>query len=347
MNDGGLDDGRVGADAAGGPDEAATPYARLGPETVLAAVESAGYACDGHLLALNSYENRVYQVGLEDAPPLVVKFYRPGRWSSAQILEEHRYTLELAEREIPVVAPLADGEGRTLLRHDPFRFALYPRRSGRAPDLEDPGQLEQFGRFLGRIHAYGAVRPFEHRPELSVEHFGVESYRYLLEHGFIPRGLEAAYRTLAEDLIVRVRACYERAGAPARLRLHGDCHPGNILWTDDGPHIVDFDDARTGPAVQDLWMFLSGDRAFMNARLADLLEGYTQFQSFDPRELHLIEALRTLRMLHYAAWIARRWDDPAFPRAFPWFAGGRYWDEHILSLREQAALMDEAPLVWS
>ncbi|HEB80529.1 MAG TPA: serine/threonine protein kinase, partial [Chromatiales bacterium] len=313
MSDGGLDDGRAGADAAGGPDEAATPYARLGPETVLAAVESAGHSCDGHLLALNSYENRVYQVGLEDAPPLVVKFYRPGRWSDEQILEEHRYTLELAEREIPVVAPLADDEGRTLLCHGPFRFALYPRCGGRAPDLEDPGQLEQCGRFLGRIHAYGAVRPFEHRPELSVEHFGVESYRYLLEHGFIPCGLEAAYRTLAEDLIVRVRACYERAGAPARLRLHGDCHPGNILWTDDGPHIVDFDDARTGPAVQDLWMFLSGDRAFMNARLADLLEGYTQFQSFDPRELHLIEALRTLRMLHYAAWIARRWDDPAFP----------------------------------
>lgn len=335
----------------GGPlgDEegALTPYAQLGPEAVLAAVESAGYTCDGRLLALNSYENRVYQVGLDDAPALVAKFYRPGRWSDAQILEEHGYTVDLAQREIPVVAPIADAHGRTLLHHGPFRFALYPRRGGRAPDLEDPAQLEQLGRFLARIHAYGALRPFEHRPQIDIEHFGVESYRFLLEHGFIPRELETAYRTLAEDLIVRMRACFERAGPVPRLRLHGDCHPGNILWTDDGPHIVDFDDARMGPAVQDLWMFLSGDRTFMTARLADLLEGYTQFHDFDPRELNLVEALRTLRMLHYAAWIARRWGDPAFPRAFPWFAGGRYWEEHILALREQAALMDEPPLVWS
>ncbi|HQU15833.1 MAG: stress response serine/threonine protein kinase YihE [Chromatiales bacterium 21-64-14] len=328
-------------------DDEKTPYAQLGPDQILDAVEGAGYPCDGHLLALNSYENRVYQVGLDGAVPVVVKFYRPGRWSDDAILEEHRFTLELAELEIPVVAPIVDPEGVTLHRHGPFRFALYPRRGGRAPDLEDPGQLEQLGRFVARIHGLGAVQPYRHRPSVDVENFGVESYQYLLESGFIPHDLELAYRSLAEDLIVRIRACYARAGAVARIRLHGDCHPGNILWTDDGPHIVDFDDARTGPAVQDLWMFLSGDRAFMTARLADLMEGYTEFHSFDPRELHLIEALRTLRMLHYAAWIGRRWDDPAFPRAFPWFAGGRYWEEHILSLREQAALMDEPPPVWS
>jgi Ser/Thr protein kinase RdoA (MazF antagonist) len=328
-------------------DDPQTSYQALDPDAVLTAVESLGWHTDGRLLALNSYENRVYQVGIEDAGPVVVKFYRPARWSDAAILEEHAFTLDLAEREIPVVAPLVDSQGRTLHQSGPYRFAVYPRQGGRAPELEDLDHLEQLGRFLGRVHALGEVRPFEHRPTLDIEQFGVQSYGYLLDHGWLPAELELSYRTLAEDLLVRVRACYARAGAVRIIRLHGDCHAGNVLWTDAGPHIVDFDDARMGPAVQDLWMFLSGDRQQMTVGVDALLEGYTQFRDFDPRELNLVEALRTLRMMHYAAWLARRWTDPAFPRAFPWFNDPRYWDEHILALREQAALMDEPPLQWS
>ncbi len=321
-------------------------FRALSPDQILDSVESTGRLCDGRLLALNSYENRVYQVGIEEDAPLVAKFYRPARWSDAAILEEHDFTLELADREVPVVPPLRDPEGRTLLVHGPFRFALYPRRGGRSPELDNSKHLEWMGRFLARLHALGEVRPFEHRPTLSIEDFGQRSREYLLGSGFIPVELETAYATLSADLLQRIQGCFERAGEVRSLRLHGDCHPGNILWTDSGPHIVDLDDARMGPAVQDLWMFLSGDRAYRTARLADVLEGYTRFRDFDPRELHLVEALRTLRMMHYAAWLARRWDDPAFPRAFPWFDDNRYWEGHILELREQAALMDEPPLVW-
>ena len=327
-------------------DNETSAFGQLGPHNILAAVESLGYRCDGRLLALNSYENRVYQIGIEDAAPLVGKFYRPGRWSDEGIQEEHDFSRELSELEIPVVPALADIDGRTLHRYGRFRFALYPRRGRRVLDLESADQLEQMGRFVARIHNAGALRPFLHRPTLRVEHFGVESYQYLLESGFIPADLELPYRSLAEDLIVEIRACFERAGSPVYLRLHGDCHAGNILWSQAGPHLVDLDDARMGPAVQDLWMFLSGDREHMTARLGDVLEGYTQFRDFDARELHLIEPLRTLRMMHYAAWLARRWADPAFPRAFPYFNTQRYWGEHILSLREQAALMSEPPLVW-
>ncbi len=332
------------SDAAGSNE--AQAYGELGPEQILDAVEHLGLRCDGRLLALNSYENRVYQVGLTDESPVVAKFYRPRRWTDDAILEEHAFSEALADLEIPVVPPKRDEEGRTLHRRGPFRYALYPRRGGRAPDLESPEHLEQLGRLLARIHNLGAFQPFSERPTLTVEHFGEESYRYLLERGFIPAELETPYRSLAEDLLLRIRACFERAGGLRHLRLHGDCHPGNILSTDHGFHIVDLDDARMGPSVQDLWMFLSGDRAHMTARLADLLEGYTQFRDFEPRELHLVEALRTLRMMHYAAWLARRWADPAFPRAFPWFNSPRYWEEHILALREQAALMEEPPLVW-
>jgi len=321
-------------------------YAALGPDQILDAVESAGFVCDGHFLALNSYENRVYQVGIEGEAPLVVKFYRPGRWQDDAILEEHAFSHQLADLEIPVVAAMANSQGETLLQHNGFRFALFPRRGGMSPELDNPGTLEQLGRFVARIHNLGAVRPFESRPTLEIESFGIASYQYLLEQGFIPAALKEAYRTLAEDLIVRIRACYQRAGDVEMLRLHGDCHPGNILWRDAGAHIVDLDDARMGPAIQDLWMFLSGDRVYMTARLGDLLAGYTEFRDFNPRELHLLEALRTLRMMHYAAWLARRWDDPAFPMAFPWFNTERYWDEHVLSLREQAAQMDEPVLVW-
>ncbi len=321
-------------------------FAELLPEQILDSVESQGYLCDGHLLALNSYENRVYQIGIEDAPMVVGKFYRPGRWSDEAILEEHVFSRELAELEIPLVPPLLNQAGESLHRFGPFRFSLYPRRGGRAPDLEDADLLEQMGRFIARLHLVGEMRPFEHRPTLSIEEFGENAYRYLLDEGFIPDDLRPAYQSLCEDLILRIRQIWERAGTLDRIRLHGDCHPGNILWTDAGPHIVDLDDARNGPAIQDLWMFLSGDRAHQQARLEDVLVGYTQFREFDSRELHLIEPLRTLRMIHYAAWLARRWQDPAFPRAFSYFNTERYWGEHILALREQAALLDEPPLRW-
>ena len=321
-------------------------FARLDPEQILDAVDSVGYRCDGHLFALNSYENRVYQVGVEGGLPLIAKFYRPQRWTDEAILEEHAFALQLAELEIPVVPPLAAVTGDTLFHHGPFRFALYARHRGGAPDLDNPDHLTQLGRFLGRLHGVGRVRPFHYRPMLDIDRLGKEPSQYLLESGFIPVELESAYRSLTADLLLQIQACYDRAGPVARIRLHGDCHPGNILWGQAGPVIVDLDDACTGPAIQDLWMFLSGNRRDMTAGLADLLDGYTRFQDFDPRELHLIEALRTLRMMHYAAWLARRWQDPAFQLAFPWFNTSRYWDEHILSLREQAALLQEPPLVW-
>lgn len=320
-------------------------FRHLDPDTLLSAVESVGYACDGHALALNSYENRVYQVGVEDGPTIIAKFYRPGRWSDAAIIEEHLFSLELAEAEIPVVAPLAVG-ATTLHRHGPFRFTLYPRRGGRAPEFDRPDHLRQLGRLIARIHNVGATQPFAHRPTLDIEHFGIDAYHYLLAHGFIPAALETAYRSLAEDLIAAIREIFAMVSPVRHLRLHGDCHAGNILWRDEQAHIVDFDDARNGPAIQDLWMFLSGDGAYMNERVRDLLDAYTEFRAFDARELHLIEPLRTLRMMHFSAWIARRWDDPAFPRAFPAFAGARYWEDHILALREQAALLNEAPPSW-
>ena len=321
------------------------PYSGLTPDAVLDALASAGFVGDGRLLALNSYENRVYQVWLEDTSldSVVAKFYRPGRWSEAQILEEHAFAAELAEREIPVVAPLS-ASGRTLYRHAGYLFAVYPRRGGRTPELEDPETLEWMGRFIGRIHAVGATRPFTGRPALDIETFGREPRDWLLSSGFVPADLLAAWKSATALALEGVARCYERAGAVRTLRLHGDCHAGNVLWTDDGPHFVDFDDCRTGPAVQDLWMLLSGDRASMTRQLSDVLAGYEDFHEFDPRELQLLEALRTLRLIHYSAWLARRWDDPAFPAAFPWFNTQRYWQDRILEIKEQVSLMDEEPL---
>ena len=320
------------------------PYASLTPDTILDALESAGLRGDGRLLALNSYENRVYLVNLEDAPPVVAKFYRPLRWTDAQIMEEHAFVAELAEREIPAVPPMVSETG-TLHGFKGFRFAVYPKCGGRTPELDDPATLEWMGRFIGRLHAIGAIAPFATRPTLDIATFGDEPRAFLLAHDFVPPDLLEAYRTVSEMALAGVRHSFSRAGDARSLRLHGDCHAGNVLWTLDGPHFVDFDDARMGPAVQDLWMLLSGDRAAMTRQLSDVLAGYEDFHDFDPRELHLIEALRTLRLIHYAAWIARRWDDPAFPAAFPWFNTPRYWQDRILGLREQIAAMDEPPLV--
>lgn len=318
-------------------------YHLLAPDTILTALDYYTLKTDGRLLALNSYENRVYQVGLDDGTSVIAKFYRPGRWSEAAILEEHRFTQELAEAELPVATPLTFN-GKTLLENGGFRFTLYPRLPGRAPELDRSEHLKQFGRPVARIHNIGALQKFEHRPTLSITEFGEEPVQFLLANDWIPPDLRAAYESLSRDLLAGIRDCFARAGTYTSLRLQGDCHPGNVLWHTDGPWLVDFDDARQGPAIQDLWMFLSGDRDYMQARLNELLEGYCSFRDFDPQELNLIEALRSLRMLYHAAWIARRWEDPAFPRAFPWFNSNRFWEEHLLSLREQFALMQEPPL---
>lgn len=321
-------------------------YSDLGPEQILQSLESAGFHCSGHVSALNSYENRVYQIGMEEGGYVVAKFYRPARWSDEIILEEHTFTRELVDYEIPVIAPLATDSGATLFRHGDFRFAVYPRIGGRSPELDDAEHLRQLGHSLARIHNVGAQQPFQHRSEISCEILAVRPRKLLLDGDFIPRDLLDAYLAATDQAISAAEACFERAGSYRRLRLHGDAHLGNVLWQDEAPCFVDFDDARMGPAVQDLWMFLSGDREYMTVKLHDLLEGYTEFRHFDARELHLIEALRALRMIHYSAWLAKRWDDPAFPRAFPWFNTQRYWEEHVLNLKEQIAAMHEPPLQW-
>jgi Ser/Thr protein kinase RdoA (MazF antagonist) len=323
-----------------------TPYGRLDPDTVLQSVESTGLLSDGRMLALNSYENRVYQVGIEESVPVIVKFYRPGRWSDGQILEEHQFSLELAEAEVPLVAP-SEIDGATLHYHAGFRFSLFRRQGGHAPELDDENTLLWLGRFIGRIHAVGRAQPFAHRPALTPGRFGDDSIRTILNGNWLPPHLEISFNSLTEDLMTCVREAYRRAGESTLIRLNGDCHPGNILWR-DGPFFVDLDDCQTGPAIQDLWMLLSGETYEMEQQLSLIMEGYRQFCPFDVRELQLIEALRTLRMLHHAAWIARRWSDPAFPIAFPWFEGPRYWEDLILSLREQLSAMQEpAPaLPW-
>ena len=315
----------------------------LSPDVVLDAVEQLGFFTNGRLLALNSYENRVYQVGIEDDAPLIVKFYRPNRWSDAAILEEHRFVQELVMREIPVVAATTIND-QTLHHSHGFRMALFRQQSGRAPELDHADTREWLGRFIGRIHAVGSLATYQQRPSISIDSFGFSARDFLITHNFIPAELIAPYQSVTNLVLDGIQRCYERAGEVACLRLHGDCHLGNVLWTDKGPHFVDFDDSRMGPAMQDLWMLLSGSRSEMTQQLGDLLAGYEDFCEINPREVHLIEALRSLRLLHYSAWLAQRWEDPAFKAAFPWFNTAHYWQDRILELREQCALMDEAPL---
>jgi Ser/Thr protein kinase RdoA (MazF antagonist) len=323
-------------------------FSNLNPDCVFDALHAHGFHCDGRLLALNSYENRVYQVGLDDAPPLVVKFYRPMRWSDAQIREEHQFVTQLEAAEIPVVPALLDRHGNSLREFSGFRFAVFERQGGRAPELDRAGTLEWIGRFLGRIHAVGARESYQFRPTINQQTYGEASLVYLLQHDFIPTDIMHAYEATARMMLSAVSNAYQLAGHVQDLRLHGDCHMGNVLWTElgahPGPHFVDFDDSRMGPAMQDLWMLLSGSRHEMQEQLCDILIGYEDFHSFNPAELHLIEALRSLRLLHYSAWLAQRWNDPAFKQAFPWFNTQRYWQDRILEMREQIALMDEAPL---
>jgi Ser/Thr protein kinase RdoA (MazF antagonist) len=323
-------------------DDSRTPYYRLGPDQLIRLVESVGLPCDGRLQALNSYENRVYQVGIDDAQPLVIKVYRPGRWTDEQILEEHRFALQLAKAEIPVVPP-RHYDGKTLHFHAGFRFALFERKGGHAPELDMKETRVRLGQLLGRVHAVGSQQAFKLRPELNMKSFGTDAVEALEAGQWLPAHLETAFFSLAKDLLSAIKTLFKHTGQYTRIRLHGDCHPGNILWR-DGPLLVDLDDCRSGPAVQDLWMLLSGEADEMAGQMKDVLEGYTQFWHFDRRELHLVEALRTLRMLHHAAWLAGRWEDPAFPIAFPWFAEPRYWEDLVLGLREQLGRMQEPPM---
>ena len=326
------------------------PYERLTPECILDALDTVGLRGDGRLLSLNSYENRVYLIGLEDGTQCVAKFYRPARWSDEQIREEHRFVASLAATEIPAVPARVASDGESLHHHDGFAFAVFDRKGGRAPELDRSDTRQWLGRFIGRIHALGAAKPYIERPTLDRATFGVEPRDWIVEHRIVPIPLNAAWANVVEEALTAVQACDEAAGASRQLRLHGDCHLGNVLWTEGvdgrigGPHFVDFDDSRMGPALQDLWMLLSGSRPEMTRQLADLLEGYEQFNAFDPRELHRLEALRTLRMIHYSAWLARRWDDPAFPAAFPFFGSERYWQDQIDALREQVVAMEAPPL---
>ena len=338
-----------------------TPYAGLSPDIVLDALDAVGLRGDGRLIQLNSYENRVFQVFLEDGRVLVTKFYRPGRWSDAQILEEHAFANELAAREIPVAAvwPLTIDAasrdaaqvaliGATLAQLatplGTYRFSVSARLAGRAPELEDEGTLEWLGRFIGRMHAVGALMPFEHRERLNVQTFGINERDWLLAQNLIPPDAEAAWQQVTQEALSAAAAAFEHGALPRQIRLHGDCHLGNVLWTNEGPHFVDLDDAVTGPATQDLWMLLSGDRGAMTRQLAAVLDGYEQFMDFDWRELRLVEPLRTLRIIRHSAWIARRWADPAFPIAFPWFESPKYWAEQTTRLRQQIDAMAQPPL---
>jgi Ser/Thr protein kinase RdoA (MazF antagonist) len=345
-----------------------TDYTQLTPDAVINSIESMGYWSDSRILALNSYENRVYQIGIEqeladtksdnnnhtsacppannkDKPaPLIAKFYRPNRWSDQQIIEEHEFTQQLFDLDIPVVPPL-QFEQQTLLNYDGYRFSIYPRRGGHAPDLDNGDHLEIIGRFIGRIHGVSRNQPFKHRPSVTIQSYAIDSRNFLLDSNFIPKDLIPAYETITQDIINHIEAVF--AAMPYKtIGLHGDCHPGNILWRDDRAHFVDFDDARNGPAIQDLWMLLSGDYSQRCIQIADILEGYTDFCDFDQAELNLIEPLRAMRLMHYAAWLARRWEDLAFPHNFPWFNTERYWAEHILSLREQQAILNEPVIRW-
>ena len=320
-----------------------TPYAGLSPDVILDALEAHGFRPTGGLLALNSYENRVYQLELEDESYCVAKFYRPARWSDAQILEEHAFTHELLEHELSVVAPW-ERDGTSLFNHQEFRFAVFPRQGGHAPNIDISADLKILARTLGRLHAVGAVRRFAHRPSISVARLGTESREFLLGHEFVPAELVPAYDAITKQLLEQIVPTFDNVVQQHWARIHGDCHLGNLLWRNDTPHFVDFDDCVNGPAIQDLWMLLSGERSDQERQLSEIMEAYTAFADFDFSSLRLVEPLRTLRMMHHAAWIGRRWHDPAFPRAFPWYNTDKYWSEHILNLREQLALLHEPPL---
>lgn len=320
-----------------------TPYDGLSPDRILDALESAGFEPTGGLLALNSFENRVYQIELENGEFVVAKFYRPGRWTDAAIREEHAFSLEFQEHELPIVAPL-DRDGETLFEHEGFRLAVFPRQGGYPPNLEDPDTFAVLARTLARMHEVGAARPFEHRISLSTARLGHESRAYLLDERWIPLDIETAYASITEHLLEEIDRRLP-ADLPGQ-RIHGDCHMGNVLWRGETPHFVDLDDCQMGPEIQDLWMLLSGEHHERQAQMNKLLDAYLPFHEIRLATLDYIEPLRTLRIMHHAAWIARRWTDPAFPVAFPWFDSERYWSEHVLELREQQAALQEPALAY-
>ncbi|MEN9844786.1 MAG: hypothetical protein RLZZ612_2615 [Pseudomonadota bacterium] len=334
-----------------------TPYACLTPERVLDALDQVGLIPDGRLTALSSYENRVYQCGLDEPhqghSSVVLKFYRPGRWSADQIEEEHRFAHALQAAEVPVVAPLMWQE-QSVHRLGDFYFSVSPYRGGRRPELDNEEVLMWTGRFLARLHTVGEQQGFTARPQLSITHFGHESRDWLAAHEAVAWDVRSRWERTLDQALTLIAKVAPELGADTtyqgHLRLHGDCHPGNILWTpielpQGGPHFVDLDDARMGPAVQDLWMLLpGGSRGDQTYSLSVLIEGYEQYRPFNRRELALIEPLRTLRHIHYSAWLARRWKDPIFPHNFPWFGSSAYWAGQVQQLELQIEAMQEAPL---
>lgn len=314
-------------------------FSGLDPDTILDALETQGIFLQSGLLALNSYENRVYQFQADDNKRYVVKFYRPARWTDAQILEEHSFAQELADSEIPIVAPLALN-GKTLHHHGDYRFTVFPSVGGRQFENDNLDQLEWMGRFIGRIHRVSQAKTFKQRPDIDTQSYLDEPRQILENSTLLPNHLKTAFFAILNPVISAASSAYKATDV---IRLHGDCHPGNILWR-DGPTFVDLDDCRMGPAIQDLWMMLSGDRQQQLLQLDTLIEAYEEFQPFNINQLALIEPLRAMRMVHYMAWLSRRWEDPAFPRAFPWFADDKYWEGQILALKEQLSAMQEAPL---
>jgi Ser/Thr protein kinase RdoA (MazF antagonist) len=317
--------------------DSARPYAGLAPELILDAVAQTGRVPDGRLFALNSFENRVYQVGLEGEAPVIVKFYRPGRWSRDALLEEHAFLAELEAAGLWVLAPLADASGRTLHTDDcGHAFALFRRLGGRAPDLDDPVQITALGRLLARIHAIGGTGRYHARPHLH-RHLDLHAARAdVLAGPLLPAGTRKAWGAAADRLIAAVEDLEAALPAPVAIRLHGDCHAGNVLVREGHTWLVDFDDSVSGPPVQDLWMLLGAAGAEAERRQAGLMEGYLEFTDFDPGEWRRVEALRARRMLHFMAWVTRRWEDPAFPPAFPWYGQAAHWDREVASLCEQA-----------
>ncbi|MEE4244340.1 MAG: serine/threonine protein kinase [Kangiellaceae bacterium] len=322
-------------------------FYNLDPDTILDALDSIGVVAEAALLPLNSYENRVYQCRDRDDNKFVAKFYRPGRWTDEQILEEHQFSLELVDDEIPIVAPSVISN-HTLHKYQSFRFAVFDNRGGRTPNLDDEETLVWLGRFIARIHNVGEKQSFKHRFTISPESYAVESYQFLVEHSFVPDNLRESMDSVCLPLIELVQSRYSRFSDIEHLRIHGDCHPSNIMWTETGPHFVDLDDSRNGPAVQDLWMLITGHETEQIQQRNKLLEGYEEFREFDDRELYLIEPLRAMRMLHYCAWLANRWDDPSFKHNFPWFNTQRYWEEQLLNLKEQLAVVqhESLPTHW-
>lgn len=316
-------------------------FSLLTPDLIIDGIESAGFEVASGLLALNSYENRVYQFNDFENQRFVTKFYRPQRWHKATIIEEHQFALELAEHELPVVAPLIMDQ-QTLFEHAGYYFAVFPCRGGRIFEVDNLEQLEWMGRFLGRIHAISASKKFQHRITLSTDIMLTQAHNIIVDSGFVPSHLQQAFFTILEQVIAIAASQYQ---VDKQIRLHGDCHAGNILWTDAGPHFVDLDDCLMGPAIQDVWMMLSGDRQQQLLQLDTLLSGYEEFYSFEAKQLNLIEPLRTMRMVNYIAWLCKRWQDPAFPHNFPWFNTEKYWEQQILILKEQHAALQEEPLI--